>query len=32
MERVSVPASHDEPQDLDNGLCLLIVLDFTVPV
>lgn len=32
MERVAVPASHDEPQDLDNGLCLLIVFDFTVPV
>lgn len=32
MEKVAVPASHDETPDLGSALCLLIVFDFRVPV
>lgn len=32
VEKVAIPASHDEPLDLGSALCLLIVFDFRVPV
>lgn len=32
VEKVDIPASHDEPPDLGNALYLLTVFDFRVPV